>query len=128
MLHTFLGDTVEEVKEIVYHPFREYLRSAIALEQLAAQGGGVISGGLRHTGEALPPEKVEELLDLTFERYCTQAALMGTVASTTNFIHKLEVIGVDEIACLVDFGVAKANVLASLEHLVVLRDQFDIDS
>jgi natural product biosynthesis luciferase-like monooxygenase protein len=57
MLHTFLGDAVEDVKKIVYDPFREYLRSAIDLEQLAAQGGGVISGGLHHTGEALPPRK-----------------------------------------------------------------------
>jgi natural product biosynthesis luciferase-like monooxygenase protein len=57
MLHTSLGDTVEEVREIVYHPFREYLRSAIDLERLAAQGGGLISGGLRHRGEALPPPR-----------------------------------------------------------------------
>ena len=127
MLHTFLGEAVEEAKEIVYHPFREYLRSAIDLEQLAAQGGGVISGGFHHTGEALPPEKVEELLDLTFDRYFENAALMGTVASTTKFIQKLEVIGVDEIACLVDFGVAKEKVLASLEHLVALKERFDTD-
>jgi natural product biosynthesis luciferase-like monooxygenase protein len=127
MLHTFLGDAVEDVKKIVYHPFREYLRSAIDLEQLAAQGGGVISGGLRHTGEALPPEKIEELLDITFERYFETAALMGTVASTSRFIQKLEVIGVDEIACLVDFGVPQEKVLASLERLVELKDRFDID-
>ena len=127
MLHTFLGEAVEDVKKIVYDPFREYLRSAIDLEQLAAQGGGVISGGLHHTGETLPPAKVEELLDITFERYCETAALMGTVASTAKFIQKLEVIGVDEIACLVDFGVAKEQVLASLEHLLALKDRFDID-
>ena len=52
---------------------------------------------------------------------------MGTVASTAKFIQKLEVIGVDEIACLVDFGVAKEQVLASLEHLLALKDRFDID-
>jgi len=127
MLHTFLGEAVEAVKEVVYRPFRDYLRSAINLEQLAAQGGGVISGGLHHRGEALPSDKVEELLDLTFARYFEHAALMGTVASTTTFLHKLEVIGVDEIACLVDFGVAKEDVLASLEHLVALKARFDID-
>jgi natural product biosynthesis luciferase-like monooxygenase protein len=127
MLHTFLGDSVEDVKEVVYHPFREYLRSAIDLEQLAARGGGVISGGLHHKGEPLPPEKVEELLDLTFERYFANAALMGTVASTAKFIQKLEVIGVDEIACLIDFGVAKEQVLASLEPLVALKEKFDIN-
>ena len=128
MLHTFLGPSVKDVKGIVYRPFREYLRSAISLEQLAAQGGGVISGGFRHRGEALPPEKVEELLDLTFERYCEHAALMGTVDSTAKFIHKLEVIGVDEIACLVDFGVTREQVFESLEYLVALKERCDIDA
>ncbi|HXH10268.1 MAG TPA: MupA/Atu3671 family FMN-dependent luciferase-like monooxygenase [Alphaproteobacteria bacterium] len=128
MLHTFLGKSVEDVKASVYHPFREYLRSAIDLEQLAAQGGGVISGGFHHKGEPLPPDKLEELLDLTFERYFDNAALMGTVASTARFLQKLEVIGVDEIACLVDFGVGKEHILASLEHLVALQERFDIDA
>jgi natural product biosynthesis luciferase-like monooxygenase protein len=128
MLHTFLGEAVEQVKEIVYHPFREYLRSAITLEQLAAQGGGVISGGLQHKGEALPPEKVEELLDIVFARYFENAALMGTVSSTARFVQKLEVIGVDEIACLVDFGVAPEQVMASLEHLVTLKERCDTDA
>jgi hypothetical protein len=82
---------------------------------------------LHHTGETLPPAKVEELLDITFERYFETAALMGTGASTAKFIQKLEVISVDEIACLVDFGVAKEQVLESLEHLVALKDRFDTD-
>jgi hypothetical protein len=127
-LHTSLGDSVEDVKEIVYHPFREYLRSAIDLAQLAAQGGGVISRGFHHKGEALPPEKVEELLDITFEPYFENVALMSTVASIVKFIQKLEVVGTDEIACLVDFGVLKEQVLASLEHLVSLKARCDIDS
>jgi hypothetical protein len=94
--HTSLGDSVEDVKEIVYHPFREYLRSAIDLAQLAAQGGGVISRGFHHKGEALPPEKVEELLDITFEPYFENVALMGTVASVVKFIQTLEVVGTAE--------------------------------
>jgi hypothetical protein len=40
MLRTFLGDTVEDVRKIVYDPFGEYLRSAIDLEQLAPKGVG----------------------------------------------------------------------------------------
>jgi hypothetical protein len=81
---------------------------------------------LHHTGEPLPPEKVEELLDITFERYFETASPMGTVASTAKFIQMIEVIGVDEIACLVDLRVAKEQVLASLEHLVALKDRFNI--
>jgi hypothetical protein len=59
--------------------FRDYLCSAVDPEQLATQGREVISGGLLHTGEALPPTKVEELVDITFEGYFETTALMATV-------------------------------------------------
>ena len=45
MLHTFLGASRAAVEAKVRQPFREYLRSAISLEQLAALGGGTVSGG-----------------------------------------------------------------------------------
>src|SRR6185503_4152233 len=41
MLHTHLGSNVDTVKARVRLPFREYLRSAISLEEKAALGGGV---------------------------------------------------------------------------------------
>jgi hypothetical protein len=37
-------------------------------------------------------------------------------------IERLKAIGVDEVACLIDFGIDVDSVLESLEHLVVLRD------
>ena len=37
-------------------------------------------------------------------------------------IERLKAIGVDEVACLIDFGVDVDSVLESLEHLVVLRE------
>ncbi len=37
-------------------------------------------------------------------------------------IERLKEIGVDEVACLIDFGVEVDSVLESLDHLVVLQD------
>jgi len=37
-------------------------------------------------------------------------------------IERLKEIGVDEVACLIDFGIDVDSVLESLNHLVVLRD------
>jgi hypothetical protein len=36
----------------------------------------------------------------------------------------VRVMGVDEIACLIDFGVPTATVLARLEHLDLVRRSF----
>lgn len=121
MLHTFLGEDLDEVRARVRRPFREYLRSAVGLEQIAALGGGAISGGHRIEAHEIPPDAMEELLDLTFERYVRDASLVGTVESCAETVARLEEAGVDEIACLVDFVPDAAAVLESLAHVVKLR-------
>jgi natural product biosynthesis luciferase-like monooxygenase protein len=121
MLHTFVGTDLEAVKARVRTPFREYLRSAISLEQLAAQGGGVISGGHRIVAQEIPPDALEDLLDLTFERYFRHGSLMGTPALCKETVARLAAIGVDEIACLVDFIDDPAAILESLGHLSEVR-------
>jgi natural product biosynthesis luciferase-like monooxygenase protein len=121
MLHTFLGNDVQEVRSLVRVPFRNYLRSAIRLEQLAAEGGGTISGGHRIAPHEIPPDTLEDLLDLAFERYWRQGSLLGTPASCEPLVGQLEEIGVDEIACLIDFVDDDEAVLASLAHLDLLR-------
>jgi natural product biosynthesis luciferase-like monooxygenase protein len=117
MLHTFLGADAEQVRDTVRTPFREYIRSAVSLEQMAALGGGVISGGKVIDAHTIAPEILEELLDRTFERYYRTAALMGTPEGCQPLIWELEQIGVGEIACLIDFGVDPEAVLGGLEHL-----------
>ncbi len=122
MLHTYIGHDMETVKTEVRKPFREYLRSAISLEREASLGGGVISGGKNLSPAEIAKNHMEELLDLAFERYFKTAALMGTVASCVDFVRKLEEIGVNEIACLIDFGLSTEKVLEGLEHLDRLRE------
>ncbi|HEV2146101.1 MAG TPA: LLM class flavin-dependent oxidoreductase [Longimicrobiaceae bacterium] len=127
MLHTFVGTDVEEVRETVRQPFREYLRSAVLLETAAARGGGTVSGGRRIGAQELPPEIMDELLDMTFDRYFHTAALMGTPDSCLPLLDRLDRAGVDEIACLIDFGVAEEEVLRGLEHLGALRRMLSVD-
>ncbi|HYU32862.1 MAG TPA: MupA/Atu3671 family FMN-dependent luciferase-like monooxygenase [Thermoanaerobaculia bacterium] len=124
MLHTFVGGDMERVRATVRAPFREYLRVAISLEEKAAIGGGVISGGHRIEAHQISETVMEDLLDATFERYFQTGALMGTPARLAPFVRRLEEIGVDEIACLIDFGVGEEQVLAALEPLDALRRLF----
>jgi len=125
MLHTFMGTRVEDVRATVYTPFREYLRSALSLEQLAAVGGGAISGGHKIAPQDLPADMVEDLLDVTFERYFEGGSLMGTVASCEPTVQRLADAGVDEAACLIDFGAGDTDaVIASLAVVNELREAF----
>ena len=120
MLHTFLGPDLDTVKATVRRPFREYLRSSISLEQLAAGGGGVISGGHRIEAHRIPPDVLEELLDLTFERYFETASLMGPPERCLRMVERVAEAGVDEIACLIDFVDDPEAILGSLGHLGAL--------
>jgi phthiocerol/phenolphthiocerol synthesis type-I polyketide synthase D len=121
MLHTFIGRDMNAVRELVREPFREYLRSALAIEQSAAVGGGVISGGHQINAEEISQKDSEALLDLAFERYVHSSALIGTSDSCAELVATLEAIGVDEIACLIDFGPPTEQVLRSLEYLNEVR-------
>lgn len=116
MLHTFLGEDREKVREIVYHPFKEYLRSSVDLIKNLAR-----SLDKNEDVQQLSPEDTEAVLSYAFERYFQTSALFGTPESCLTLVNALKEIGVDELACLIDFGVDTEEALKSLEYLDVLR-------
>ena len=59
----------------------------------------------------------EALLEHSFNRYYETSGLFGSPESCLVQIQRLKGLGVDEIACLIDFGVAQETVLACLPHL-----------
>jgi aryl carrier-like protein len=60
---------------------------------------------------------MEALLSYAFERYFTTSGLFGTPETCLRMVDRLKAIGVDEIGCLIDFGVDVDSVLASLHDL-----------
>ncbi|WP_435242563.1 MupA/Atu3671 family FMN-dependent luciferase-like monooxygenase [Streptomyces cucumeris] len=120
MLHTFLGTDKDAVRETVREPFSEYIRSSLGLIMKAA--GDILPGV---DPEDLDPEDTEFLVQRSFDRYFSTGGLFGTVEDTLPLLARLEAIGVDEIACLIDFGVEPGQVLAGLEHLGELRTAWD---
>jgi natural product biosynthesis luciferase-like monooxygenase protein len=107
MLHTFVGESDAAVKELVRGPFTGYLLSSIDLWK--ARWSDL---GRSHPGR---------LAKMAFERYFHRAALFGSVERCTAFARDLRAAGVDEIASLVDFGVADSEVLAMLPRLDEVR-------
>jgi natural product biosynthesis luciferase-like monooxygenase protein len=115
MLHSFIGETIEAVKAAVRAPFTEYLLSSIDLWRQQSEDLRGLSAAER-----------EEVLAYAFERYFETAALFGTPASCRKLIERLHAIGVAEIACLIDFGVARDEVLHNLTYLAELHASLDL--
>ncbi|MFE1322231.1 MupA/Atu3671 family FMN-dependent luciferase-like monooxygenase [Kitasatospora phosalacinea] len=116
MLHTLLGDDREKVREEVREPFGDYLRSSIGLimKTAAAAMPGIDL-------ERLSAEDREFLVARSFDRYFDTGGLFGTVDDGVETVRRLRGAGVDEIACLIDFGVPEDRVLDGLHHLDALR-------
>lgn len=129
MLHTFLGRDVDEVRSKVRGPFLEYLKTSTDLiSKMRWELTAFAKGDDRKAPTAqnmsladLEPEEIDVIMEHAFQRYFKTAGLFGSPASCMATIDKLKQFGVDEIACLIDFGVAADDVLASLPYLDELR-------
>ena len=65
--------------------------------------------------------EVTDLVEFAFERCYATAGLFGSVAHCLPIVERLRQIDVDEIACLVDFGLSADLILASLPQLNELK-------
>lgn len=131
MLHTFVGQDEDEVRETVRGPMKEYLRSSVDLIKQAAWSFPTFVQRGAENGKSpveimdaqpLSEEEMDALLEHAFSRYYGTSALFGTPARCLELVEKLKTAGVDEIACLIDFGVETDTVLAHLRDLKALMD------
>jgi natural product biosynthesis luciferase-like monooxygenase protein len=116
-LHTFIGDDLEAVREKVKGPFCDYLIKSLDLLKGLTQGYSV--GDLKK----LAPDELRAVAEHAFNRYFDGSGLLGTPESCLPLLERLENMGVNEVACLIDFGVDADAVLKSLEGLARLRDK-----
>ena len=118
MLHTFVESSMDTVREKVKGPFISYLRSSVDLwlRNLVQSLGQDIEV------EDFTEEDLETLSSHAFNRYFETSGLFGTPSTCRSMIDRLKAIGVDEVACLIDFGIDFDSVLSSLHHLDALRD------
>jgi natural product biosynthesis luciferase-like monooxygenase protein/amino acid adenylation domain-containing protein len=118
LLHTFVGGEAEAVRERARQPFCDYLKSSLDLLQKLVK-----SQGLGIDFERLSEDDKDYLLSSAYERYVRTSALIGTPDTCAPVVERLRDIGVDEIACFIDFGVEAESVLEGLPHLDALRER-----
>lgn len=117
MLHTFVGTDLDTVREQVRDPYCAYLKSngQTFLKGLAQNKGAEIDL------DRLSATEFDDFIGFVFDRFFGSRALMGTPESCQKLVHDLAGIGVNEIACLLDFGPDEQLILENLRHLNVLR-------
>jgi natural product biosynthesis luciferase-like monooxygenase protein len=132
MLHTFVGDDDDRVREVVRAPMIDYLASALDLTEQAAWSFPAFKERASATGQtlsqmfaaqSLTPDEKSAILSHAFERYFETSGLFGTVETCLAMVRRLKEIGIDELACLIDFGVGSSAALRHLEHLNRLRER-----
>ena len=118
MLHTFIGEDDSSVRAKVKTPLSTYVRSFLAqTKNLKAQDG--------KTGLESLSETEKNILDsLAFEYYYDASSLLGTPLKCARIIEGLMEIGVNEIACLIDFGLDQPSIMESLHRLNELREHY----
>jgi natural product biosynthesis luciferase-like monooxygenase protein len=120
MVHTYLDETKPLAETKARPALRNYLQSALELEQRAAAGGGTVSGGRKAHSEAASPALAAEMLEISVDRYLSGNSIIGTVETAVQVITAFEMAGVDEIACLIDFGLSQEDVLGSIGRIAKL--------
>ena len=117
MLHTFIGEDLDKVRERVRNSLTGYLRTFVA------QGDDLNLGELGVSGAKITEADKDALAAFAFERFFN-TGLLGTPDKCAQLVESLREAGVDEIACLVDFGLDTGEVLDGLRHLNELKERF----
>lgn len=112
MLHTLVHRDLATVEEAVREPFFAYIKSALSghVQQLPRD---------HRPGES----ELNKMVDYSYERYFKTGALFGSVADAEKIVEKARSVGVNEIACLMDFGVARSIVMDSLGYLDAVKQK-----
>jgi natural product biosynthesis luciferase-like monooxygenase protein len=113
MLHTFVGERDDAVRQKVRVPFTNYLRTYFKQYE-----------NVHVAPDAISDADKDALMSAAFEKYFESHTLFGTPAKCVRLLERLTKLGVDEVACLVDFGVEADAVLDSLHHLNELREHY----
>jgi natural product biosynthesis luciferase-like monooxygenase protein len=114
MLHTYVHRDLQTVHKRVREPLLDYIRQS-AITHL--QGGAV------SLGSEAGPHQINRLVEYSFQRYFNSGSLLGDVFTTKSMIIESRAAGVDEIACMLDFGLTREQILEGLPYLHQLHGE-----
>jgi natural product biosynthesis luciferase-like monooxygenase protein len=113
MAHAYVGTDDADALRRVAAPLRGYLKSYVAQTASNRAGGPLASAD---------PDLVAEF---ALRRYLAWGSLLGSAETCAKSLADLRDLGCDEVACFVDFGLGREEVLESLHRLADLRKVLD---
>ncbi|MFB9222922.1 MupA/Atu3671 family FMN-dependent luciferase-like monooxygenase [Paracoccus cavernae] len=128
MLHTCLAADRDTAREIAREPMKAYLRSAAALVKQYAWDFPAfrrpegMSNPMAIDLGTLSDDEMDGILEFAFLRYFDDSGLFGSFEDGVARVEHLRGIGVGEIACLIDYGIAPAQVVEGFPLLAKLRE------
>jgi phthiocerol/phenolphthiocerol synthesis type-I polyketide synthase D len=120
-LHTFLATSADEVHAQAFTPYCTYLKANLKLLEKLAR-----SRNIEVDLQRLAPAELDAAIEWLYEKFLRQRALLGTVDTCAELVNRLCESGVQEIACLLDFGPAPQAILGSLPLLDELKNRFQV--
>ncbi|SLN42764.1 Dimodular nonribosomal peptide synthase [Roseovarius gaetbuli] len=129
MLHTYVAQSRDEAERVAREPMKDYLRSAAGLIKQYAWAFPAFKKpeGVSNPFEldlgSLSEDELEGILDFAFLRYFEDSGLFGTVEDCVARVEELKRIGVDEVACLIDYGIPVRQVLDGLRPLAQVLER-----
>jgi natural product biosynthesis luciferase-like monooxygenase protein len=116
MLHTLMLEDRARVQQAVEAPFKDYIKSSLDahLKAVVDEYGGTV----------LNEAEKGKMLEYAYRRYFKTGAIFGTVEDGRDIVDQAIAVGVNEIACLVDFGVDYSVVRESLTYLKCLISNY----
>lgn len=112
MLHTYVGQDEQQVHEQARRAYMDYIKTHMGLHASNALGLG-LNIDIREYSEA----DLDFIARNAFERLCKRGAMIGTPERCLENVQRFSAIGVNEIACLIDFGLETELVIDGLKHL-----------
>jgi natural product biosynthesis luciferase-like monooxygenase protein len=116
MAHTFVAEDKDAIRAIVRPALANYLRVNLGMQKDHS------AGKLDKQGFAQLNDRESEIMVRTQVQNDLSSPLsfIGTIDHCASQAERLRASGVDEIACLIDFGIGFEDVMASLRRLATL--------
>lgn len=116
MMHTYLDSDTETAHRHVREPLQRYLISSLDLFANAPDPGGAARS------QPISEARSRYIVNRAYQRYLNRDGLFGSVDDARRTVERVRAADVDEIACLIDFGVPADTVLQSLRWLAKLQE------
>lgn len=109
MLHTFVLDDKQQAKAVAAPVMQEYLRQHLSLIE-------------KSLNKNLVSHEMEERIKKSAENFIKNKSLIGGVDDCVDLVIKYYEQGIDELACLIDFGFSRRQIKDSLHYLAKVKN------